>query len=97
MNIKTFNLRVDKLIKQCYNKDKIKGRTEWRNRMFKRTIEELNIIKAVDNYYAEVVFEKGEERSLAEACKSCPAADSCKSLELWWGCGFWEDDLGEDV
>ena len=31
------------------------------------------------------------------ACASCPFADRCQREELFWGCGVWEDQMGEDL
>ena len=31
------------------------------------------------------------------ACEDCPLADMCEAHELFWGCGVWEDSMGEDL
>lgn len=30
-------------------------------------------------------------------CKVCPFHDACNKEELWWICGDWEDDMGDDL
>ena len=30
-------------------------------------------------------------------CENCPLAEECELHELWWGCGVWEDGMGEDL
>ena len=30
-------------------------------------------------------------------CEGCPLAAECELHELWWGCGVWEDGMGEDL
>lgn len=30
-------------------------------------------------------------------CERCPRRDRCESEELFWGCGVWEDLMGEDL
>ena len=30
-------------------------------------------------------------------CENCPYADRCGTEELFWGCGVWEDQMGEDL
>lgn len=31
------------------------------------------------------------------ACEKCPYCDRCKSEELFYGCGVWEDQMGADL
>lgn len=31
------------------------------------------------------------------SCEVCPFAAQCEAEELWWGCGQWEDEMGEDL
>lgn len=33
----------------------------------------------------------------AEGCAHCPYAEQCKARELYWGCGVWEEQMGEDL
>lgn len=42
-------------------------------------------------------FEYCEEYGCPRSCEECPFKDSCKSEELFWGCGVWEDGMGEDL
>lgn len=30
-------------------------------------------------------------------CADCPLAGLCADRELFWGCGVWEDQMGEDL
>ncbi len=30
-------------------------------------------------------------------CERCPYAEQCGQYELFWGCGVWEDSMGEDL
>ena len=30
-------------------------------------------------------------------CKECPFKEVCGKYELFWGCGVWEDAMGEDL
>ncbi len=30
-------------------------------------------------------------------CETCPLAAECELHELFWGCGVWEDGMGEDL
>ena len=32
-----------------------------------------------------------------DSCEECPLAHLCESHELFWGCGVWEDSMGEDL
>ena len=32
-----------------------------------------------------------------EDCEYCPFAAVCGEHELFWGCGVWEDSMGEDL
>ena len=44
--------------------------------------------------YEEMEMEMGME---CEGCVGCPHAAECEALELFWGCGVWEDEMGEDL
>ena len=30
-------------------------------------------------------------------CTECPFKEVCSKHELFWGCGVWEDSMGEDL
>ena len=30
-------------------------------------------------------------------CENCPFAEQCDKEELFWGCGVWEDMMGDDL
>lgn len=31
------------------------------------------------------------------ACEHCPYAEECEASDGWWGCGAWEEGMGEDL
>ena len=31
------------------------------------------------------------------ACEHCPYAEQCEACEGYWGCGAWEEGMGEDL
>lgn len=43
---------------------------------------------------AELVEAGGE---LETACERCPYRARCRQDELWWGCGAWEQSIGDDL
>ena len=32
-----------------------------------------------------------------ETCSHCPLENVCGECELYWGCGVWEESLGDDL
>ena len=32
-----------------------------------------------------------------EGCEYCPYAEQCQAQQLYWGCGVWEEQMGEDL
>ena len=32
-----------------------------------------------------------------KACARCPFSDLCGKEELFWGCGAWEEGMGDDL
>lgn len=32
-----------------------------------------------------------------DGCEHCPYAEQCGAEELFWGCGVWEEQMGEDL
>lgn len=32
-----------------------------------------------------------------DSCEGCPFAEVCGKLELFYGCGVWEEAMGEDL
>ena len=32
-----------------------------------------------------------------DSCEECPLVNLCEDYELFWGCGVWEDSMGEDL
>lgn len=49
----------------------------------------------MDDFYdvvAELEAQYGED-----GCAHCPYAGQCDHQELYWGCGVWELQMGEDL
>lgn len=44
----------------------------------------------VDTYYEVADYSK-------DWCEGCPVKAQCHTEELFWGCGIWEDEMGEDL
>ena len=38
-----------------------------------------------------------EDYNPKTACEKCPFAEQCRREELFYGCGVWEDQMGEDL
>ena len=57
---------------------------EWTTEM-RQVVEELT-----ERY---VTFGEGCEG----ACERCPYAEQCSACEGWWGCGAWEEGMGDDL
>jgi hypothetical protein len=59
------------------------------------TLEEMRVVDAL------VVEMFGEDGLTAEECEGvcevCPFAERCGREELYWGCGVWEEMMGEDL
>ena len=34
---------------------------------------------------------------LDKMCECCPYAEQCQAQQLYWGCGIWEAQMGEDL
>lgn len=32
-----------------------------------------------------------------EMCAHCPYREECEPKELFWGCGVWETEMGDDL
>lgn len=45
----------------------------------------------------DAVVEKLLEQYDVDGCDYCPYADVCGQKELYWGCGVWEAQMGEDL
>lgn len=41
-------------------------------------------------YYMEADYDK-------DWCEGCPVAERCQAEGLYYGCGIWEDEMGEDL
>jgi hypothetical protein len=54
-----------------------------------------------DREFYEVTSELSElveyGGDLEIACERCPYRDHCHREELWWGCGAWEESMGDDL
>ena len=55
------------------------------------TQEMRDVVDALTEKY--VTYGDGCEK----ACEHCPYADQCEACEGWWGCGAWEEGMGEDL
>ena len=44
-----------------------------------------------------MMYEEMEVGMDLAGCVGCPHAEECEALELFWGCGVWEDSMGEDL
>lgn len=47
--------------------------------------------KAINELYEAVGYD------CDACCEQCPYAEACEANELFWGCGVWEDSMGEDL
>ena len=50
--------------------------------------------------FMEMYYERIEAEGINDEidyCEGCPYRDRCESEELFWGCGVWEDYMGEDL
>ena len=55
------------------------------------TMEMQMVVAELTEQYVE--FGEGCE----DACAHCPYAAQCHATEGWWGCGAWEEGMGEDL
>lgn len=44
----------------------------------------------------KAVYE-GDEIILEETCKNCPFCKICNDKEIYLGCEWWEESMGEDL
>lgn len=49
----------------------------------------------LERYY-EILETEGYDED-RDYCEGCPYRDRCGSEEIFWGCGVWEDSMGEDL
>lgn len=50
--------------------------------------------------FMEMYYERIDAEGIDETvdyCEGCPYRDRCHSEEIFWGCGVWEDYMGEDL
>jgi hypothetical protein len=50
--------------------------------------------------FMEMYYERIDAEGIDESvdyCEGCPYRDRCHSEEIFWGCGVWEDSMGEDL
>lgn len=59
--------------------------------MMEWTDEMMDKVDELTDLY--VTFGEG----CGEACKHCPYREECNEKEGWWGCGAWEEGMGEDL
>lgn len=60
------------------------------------TTEMMNVI---DTMYANILTDEtlSVDDACSMACAQCPYADRCHADELFYGCGVWEDSMGDDL
>lgn len=46
--------------------------------------------------FYEVTMELLDEYGV-DGCQHCPYREECQAEELFWGCGVWEEQMGEDL
>ena len=51
--------------------------------------------KEMMNAYVDTYYEVADVDR--DWCAGCPVAHECATSELFWGCGIWEDEMGEDL
>jgi len=44
-----------------------------------------------------MMYDEMEMEMECVGCEHCPHAAVCGELGLFWGCGVWEDSMGEDL
>jgi hypothetical protein len=47
--------------------------------------------KVINELYEKVNYNPDD------CCEFCPYYEQCCAEELYWGCGVWEDSMGEDL
>lgn len=67
----------------------------------KYTLEEVEImnrneIKEIENIMLDRYYEEFDSDDY-ETCYHCPLEDVCGECELYWGCGVWEESMGDDL
>ena len=67
----------------------------------KYTMEEVEMmdvkeIKEIENTMLERYFEEFDLDDY-ETCEHCPLEDVCGKCELYWGCGVYEESMGDDL
>lgn len=67
----------------------------------KYTLEEVemidrNEIKKIEDTMINRYFEEFDLDDY-ETCSHCPLEDVCGECELYWGCGVWEESMGDDL
>ena len=50
-----------------------------------------------DEMYDALDTIESENMCLEEICKHCPLSERCQKEELFWGCHFWENSMGDDL
>lgn len=49
----------------------------------------------MERYYEMLEAEGYDEDR--DYCEGCPLRATCGRTEAYWGCGVWEDSMGEDL
>jgi hypothetical protein len=57
------------------------------------------MMKMIEQYVMEQLAEDREYsmEELENMCEGCPYAEQCQAQQLYWGCGIWEAQMGEDL
>ena len=57
------------------------------------------MMKMIEQYVVEQLAEDREYsmEELDKMCECCPYAEQCQTQQLYWGCGIWEAQMGEDL
>lgn len=54
------------------------------------------VMKAYIEEYYNAMW-NGEEPDGEKWCLNCPVREECDNNEMYFGCGIWEDNMGEDL
>jgi MoaA/NifB/PqqE/SkfB family radical SAM enzyme len=61
---------------------------------FRDMINNTEYNEFMDKFYEEATKEEIEKMTW---CKRCPFREECGKADLFYGCGVWEEYMGEDL
>ena len=65
------------------------------------TVEEVKAMDYMEiRKIRDVMYTRYEEEFYLDdyiTCRHCPLEDVCGKCELYWGCGVWEESMGDDL